>query len=63
VKVNITHVHYIVKDDKGSTLSFLFISQTYLTNTAVPPEKLVEIVAGDLIVEIFYEQDPICAWW
>ena len=58
-----THVHYIVEDDKGSTLSFGFISQTYLTNTTVPAEKFVQIVPRDLIVEIFYKQDPIRAWW
>ena len=57
-----THVHYIVKDDKCCTLCLGFISQTYLTNTAVPSEKLVEVVASDLIIEILYKQDPICTW-
>lgn len=57
-----THVHYIVKDDKCGALSLGFISQTYLTNGAVPPEKLVEVVAGDLVIEIFDKQNPICAW-
>ena len=51
----ITHVHHIVKDDKCSTLRFGFISKTYLTNGTISPEELVEVVAGDLVIEIFYK--------
>ena len=48
-----THIHYIVENDKGGALCLGFITKSYLTNAAVPPEELVEIVASDLVVEIF----------
>lgn len=58
-----THVHYIVEDNKCGTLRLGFVSETYLTNTAVPSEQFVEIIAGDLVVEIFNKQDPVCPGW
>ena len=58
-----THVHHIVEDDKCSALRFGFVSQTDLTNAAISPEQLVEVVTSDLIVEIFDEQNPVCTWW
>lgn len=57
-----THVHHVVKDDKCGALCLGFIPQAYLTNGAVPPEELVEIIASDLVVEVFDKQDPVCAW-
>ena len=57
-----THVHYVVEDDKCSSLCLRFVSKTDLTNATIPPKQLVEIVAGHLVVEIFDKQDPVRAW-
>lgn len=56
-----THVHHIVKDDKCGALRLGFTPKAYLTNGPVPPEEFVEVVAGDLVIEIFDKQDPVCA--
>ncbi len=54
-----TYVHNIVEHDECGPPALLLISNTDLANASIPSKQVVEILASDLVVEIFYEQNPI----
>lgn len=58
-----TYVHDIVKHHEGSPSRLLLVPHSYLSNTPIPPEQIVQVFTSNLIVEIFDEQNTVCARW
>lgn len=56
-----THIHDVVKHDKRGPLGLWFISHSYLTYAAVAAKEVVQVLTGDLVVEVLDEQDAIRA--
>ena len=59
----VTHVHDVVKNNECCTLCFLLIPYPDLPNAPVASEQIVEVFAGDLVVQILDEEDSIRARW
>jgi len=55
-------VHDIVKYDESCSLGLLLITDSYLSDAAVPAKEVVEVVPCDLVVQILDKQYPVCAW-
>lgn len=58
-----TYVHNIVKHNERCTTSLLLVSDTDLTDAAISPEEVVQILSGDLIVKILYKKNSISPRW
>lgn len=53
--VRYTHIHYIIKHDKCSSLGFLFVPYTNLPYTPIAPKQVVQIFPSNLVVQILYK--------
>ncbi len=58
-----TYVHNIVIDNESSAFCLLFCAYTNLTKAAIPAEQIIQVFPCDLVVEVFYKQDPIGPRW
>ena len=56
-----SYIHDIVKDYKGSTSGLLLIANTNLTYAAISSKQVVQVLAGDLVVQVLDEEDAVCA--
>lgn len=62
-KYRSTYVHNIVIDNESSAFCLLFRAYTNLTNAAIPAEQIIQVFPCNLVVEVFYKQDPIGTRW
>lgn len=60
-KSTVTHVHHVVKHHKRCALCFLLIPYANLTDAPIASEQVVKVFAGDLVVQVLHEEDPVCA--
>lgn len=56
------YIHDIVKHDKRSPFCLLLTAYPNLTDAAVAPKEVVQILAGDLVVQVLHEEDAVRAW-
>jgi hypothetical protein len=57
------HVHNVLEYDEGSPLGFGLIAYSYLTNAAISSEQVIQVVSGNLVIQVFHKQDPVSARW
>ncbi len=56
-----THVHHVIENNKRSPLCLLLITNTNLANAPVPSEQVVQVLAGDLVVQVLHKEYPVRA--
>lgn len=57
-----THVHHVVKHDESCPTRLLFVADADLANATVAAKEVVQVFAGDLVVQILDEQDAVRTW-
>jgi hypothetical protein len=58
-----TYIVDIFEHDKRRPLRLWLVPYAYLPYAAVASEEIVQVFAGDLVVEVLDEQDAVCARW
>ena len=62
IKEYATHVHDIVKHHKRCAFCLLLIAYPDLTYATVSSKQVVQVLAGDLVVQVLDEEDAVRAW-
>ena len=58
-----TYVHNVIIYDEGRPSCGGIIAQPYLTNRAVPSKELIQILALDVVIEVFDEENAVRSRW
>jgi len=58
----VTNIHNIFKYNESSSLGLRFITYTDLANLTITSEELIQIIPGDLIVEVFHKKNTVSSW-
>lgn len=57
------YIHHIIKYHESCPFGLLFISDADLTYATITPEQVIQVFTGDLVIEVFDEQDTIGTRW
>ena len=57
-----THIHDIVENNECSAFGLLFISYSYLPYATIASKKIIQVFTGDLVVQVFHEQNAVRSW-
>ena len=54
-----THIHNIVIYNKRRAFGLRFITHPDLSKSAITPKQLIQVVASDLVVQVFDKENAI----
>lgn len=58
-----THIHHVIIYNERGPLRLRLVAQSYLANAAVPPKEIVQVLAGNVVIQILDEQNAVGACW
>lgn len=54
-----TDIHHVVKYNKCRSTGLLLITNANLAYAAITPEEIVQILSGNLVIQILHEENPV----